>query len=159
MKHLLSLRRPALTSLAVAAVAMAIGGISLAHAGGHSAGQHRITLKEVQTGQAFVDISHTKNGKPGDGFIFHSRLFNRGGTQVGTLDVQCTLMLSHHAQCLGTVTLPGGTLSVTALSPTGNAPTHIAINGGTGRYAKVRGQGVSFSTGQNTSRDVLYLTY
>lgn len=159
MKHLLTLRRLAVTAVTASAVAMAIGGISLAHAGGHSTGQHRFALREVQAGSAFVSISHTKAGKPGDGFIFHSKMF-RGHRQVGTLDAQCTLTLSQHAQCVGTFSLPGGTLSGTALtSVNGNAPTHVAINGGTGRYARARGQVVSYSTGQNTSRDVFTLSY
>jgi hypothetical protein len=159
MKQLISLRRLALTAVAASAVAMAIGGVSIARAN-HSPSRHTFTLKEVQTGQAFVDVSHSKNGKPGDGFIFHSRLYDHAGHQVGTLDVACTLMLAQQVQCVGTFKLPGGTLSGTALIPgNGNAPTHIAINGGTGRYGKVRGQGVSYSTGENTSRDVLTLSY
>ena len=139
---------------------MAIGGVSIARAVGLSARPYTITLKEVQTGQAFVSISHTRKGKPGDGFIFHSRLYYHAGRQVGSLDVDCTLMLANRDQCLGTFTLPGGTLSGTALvRGNGNGPTHIAINGGTGRYAKVRGQAVSYSTGKNTNRDVFELSY
>ena len=160
MKHLPSLRNLAVTAIAASAVAMAIGGVSMARAGGTSASQHTFTLKEVQTGSAFVSISHSKAGKPGDGFIFHSKLYNGDGQKVGSLDVNCTLVLSNQVLCLGTITLPGGTLTATALVPNnGNAPTHVAIDGGTGRYAHVSGQMTSYTTGQTTDRDVFELRY
>jgi hypothetical protein len=37
--------------------------------------------------------------------------------------------------------------------------THVAITGGTGRYAKVRGQAVTTPTGDTTSTDVFHLNY
>ena len=159
MKHLPTLPRLAMTAVAASAVAMAIGGVSIAHAGGAHASQHRMTLTEVQTGSAFVSISHTKGGKPGDGFIFHSKLSTRAGKQVGTLDAECILVLMKHTLCTGVFTLPGGTVSGTALIPDNNGPVRVAVTGGTGRYATVRGQVTSHSTGENTSRDVFELDY
>ena len=122
---------------------------------------HTLRFTETQTASTFVDISHTKNGKPGDEFIFHSKLTKpSGGATVGSLDVACTLVFGGHVQCLGTATLPGGTLSVTALVPrNGNPPTYIAVNGGTGKFAKVRGDGLSTPTGATTDDDVFHLNY
>jgi hypothetical protein len=160
MKHMPSLRNVAITAVSASAVALAIGGVSLASAGGTSASNHTFTLKEVQTGQTFVSISHTQGGKPGDGFIFHAKMYNGDGSRVGALDVNCTLVLGNNVECLGTFTLPGGTLSVSALLPSnGNAPTHVAIDGGTGRYAHASGQVTSYSTGNTTNRDVFELRY
>jgi hypothetical protein len=153
-------RRAVTTAVVAAIVAMAIGAVSYARAGGNESSNHTFAVKEVDTAFKFVSISHTKNGAPGDEFIFHARLFS-GGKQVGTLDVECTLVLNNKTQCAGTFVLPGGTLSGSALTPAnGNNPvTQIAIEGGTGRFAQVRGTAVSTSTGQNSSRDVFHLNY
>jgi hypothetical protein len=160
MKHLPSLRNLAVTAIAASAVAMAIGGVTIARAGGHSASEHTITLKEVRTNSAYVSVTHVKNGAPGDEFIFRSKLLNGDGHQVGTLDVVCTLVFGNRSQCLGTFTLPGGTVTGSALAPNnGNAPIRIAVAGGTGRYANVRGQIVSYTTGPNTNKDVFELNY
>jgi hypothetical protein len=49
---------------------------------------------------------------------------------------------------------------VSALSPVSNtAVTNVAIIGGTGRFAHVRGQMTSTPTGNNTSTDVSHLNY
>jgi hypothetical protein len=161
MHGVFAFRRVVVTAITAALVAMAIGGVSLARAGGSHASNHTLRFTETQTASTFVDISHSKNGKPGDEFIFHSKLTKpSGGATVGSLDVVCTLVFGGHAQCLGTAKLHGGTLSVTALvSINGNPPTSIAVNGGTGKFAKVRGDGLSTSTGANTDDDVFHLNY
>jgi hypothetical protein len=161
MHGVFAFRRVVVTAITAALVAMAIGGVSLARAGGGHASNHTLRFTETQTASAFVDISHTKNGKPGDEFIFHSKLAKpSGGATVGSLDVACTLVVGGHVQCLGTATLPGGTLSVTALvQANGNPPTHISVNGGTGKFAKVRGDGLSTPTGATTDDDVFHLNY
>jgi hypothetical protein len=153
-----TLRRVAMTAVAASAVALAIGGVSIARAGGQHATNHTFTLKEVDNQSTFVSISHTKNGKPGDEFIFHAR-FTSAGRLIGTADVVCTLVFNGNANCVGTADLPGGTLAVSTLSPSGNGPVHVAITGGTGRFAKVRGQMTSTPTGNNTSTDVFHLNY
>jgi hypothetical protein len=153
-----TLRRVAMTAVAASAVALAIGGVSIARAGGPHATNHTFTLKEVDTQSAFVSISHTKNGKPGDEFIFHAK-FTSGGRLIGTADVVCTLVFNGNANCVGTAKLPGGSLAVSTLAPQGNGSVHVAITGGTGRFAKVRGQMTSTPTGNNTSTDVFHLNY
>jgi hypothetical protein len=155
-----TLRRVVMTAVAASAVALAIGGVSIARAGGHHATNHTFTLTETDTSFHFVNISHTKNGRPGDEFIFHGRLSAAGAPHVGGIDVVCTLVSGGKSQCMGTFTLPGGTVTGTALVPTnGGGVTHIAVSGGTGRFAKVRGQAVSTSTSTNTSTDVFHLNY
>ena len=153
-----TLRRVAMTAVAASAVALAIGGVSIARAGGQHATNHTFTLKEVDNQSAFVNISHTKNGKPGDEYIFHAR-FTSAGRLIGTANVVCTLVFNANANCVGTANLPGGTLAVSALAPASNAVVHVAITGGTGRFAKVRGEMISTPTGNNTSTDVFHLNY
>jgi hypothetical protein len=155
-----TLRRVVMTAVAASAVALAIGGVSIARAGGRHATDHTFTLTETDTNFHFVSISHTQNGRPGDEFIFHGKLTGADATTVGTIDVVCTLVFGGHSQCLGTFTLSGGTVTGSALVPTnGTSATHIAVSGGTGRFAKVRGQVTSTSTGTNTSTDVFHLNY
>jgi hypothetical protein len=156
-----TLRRVVMTAVAASAVALAIGGVSIADAGGHHAANHTFTLKEVDNQAAFVNISHSKNGKPGDEFIFHANFTSSSGHVVATADVVCTLVFNGNANCVGTaVFADGSTIAVSALAPkSSSAATHVAITGGTGRFAKVRGQMVSTPTGDNTSTDVFHLNY
>ena len=147
-------RRVLMTAVVAGVVAAAIGGVSRAHAGG-SPGDHTMTLTETQTASKFISITHTQNGGPGDEFTFHSVVTNHDGARVGSLDVLCVVLLNQRLQCQGTYTLPGGTISGTALSSlTNNGVTHVAINGGTGRYDKVHGQVTSTPTGNTTTRSV-----
>jgi hypothetical protein len=156
-----TLRRALTSALVAAAVASIVGGVSIARAGaGHHGHTQTLVLRQVDAGGQFVDISHSKNGAPGDEAIFRSRLFDRAGHHVGGLDVVCTIIPGGRLQCLGTFTLPGGTLVGSAIAPAqGNRPVHIAISGGTGRYGRVRGQATSYTVSENTSRDVLQLSY
>jgi hypothetical protein len=156
-----TLRRVVMTAVAASAVALAIGGVSIADAGGNHATNHTFTLKEVDNQSAFVSISHTKNGKPGDEFLFHANFWSSSGHHlVATANVVCTLVFNGNANCVGTAVFTGGgTLAVSALSPVSSGVTHVAITGGTGRFAKVRGQMTSTSTGSNTDTDVFHLNY
>jgi hypothetical protein len=154
-----NIRRLALTATATAAVAFVIDGVSRAQADGHHTSNHTLTLTETDTAFHEVDISHTKKGEPGDGFIFHGNL-SSGATRVGALDVSCTLVLANQTYCTGIFHLPGGTLAASAIVKNTASPiTHVAITGGTGRYAKVRGQAVTTPTGDTTSTDVFHLNY
>jgi hypothetical protein len=152
-----TVRRVLLTAGLAGLVAAAIGGMSLAHAGGTN--HHRtFTLREVSTGGKFVDITHTKNGAPGDEFIFSADL-KHGGKKVGDLNAKCTLVLHHKLICEGVFRLPGGTLTAQTLLPSDNskAPNHIAITGGTGSYRGASGEVVSTSVNNNANRDVFHL--
>lgn len=148
-----ALRRGLMTAAVAAVVAAAVGGVSLARAG--SSGDRTLRVTEVQTGSAFVNISHSQQGAPGDEFIFHAKL-RKAGNRVGSLDAKCTLMLHHLLQCEGTAHLRGGTLALSAgiTDAESNSTARIAITGGTGRYDHAHGELISTSTGKNTNRDV-----
>jgi hypothetical protein len=135
-----AIRRVLVTALLVAVTAVIAGGVSLARAGGTGSGDADVlVLKEKQTKSVFVNVN--PNGPAGNEFVFHSTLSNASG-QVGTVDGLCVFVLARTAQCHVTATLPGGTLTVSALLPASNRPvtTHGSIDGGTGRYDEARGQ-------------------
>jgi hypothetical protein len=48
---------------------------------------------------------------------------------------------------------------VSTLAPQGNGAVQFAITGGTGRFAKVRGQMTSTPTGNTTATDVFHHNY
>jgi hypothetical protein len=116
--------RLVLTACVAGLIAAAIGGVSLARAGGTNHGR-TIRVTEVDTGGKFISITHTANGGPGDEFIFSANL-RHAGHKVGTLDAMCTLMLHNKLQCQGTFKLLGGTITGTALLPA-NEPTAAPI--------------------------------
>jgi hypothetical protein len=58
-------------------IAAAVGGVSLARAGGTNHGR-TIRLTEVDSGGKFISISHTQNGAAGDEFIFSANLRQHG---------------------------------------------------------------------------------
>src|SRR3954454_16100059 len=107
--------RLVLTACVAGLIAAAIGGVSLARAGGTNHGR-TIRVTEVDSGGKFISITHTQKGGPGDEFIFSANL-RKHGHKVGTLNAKCTLMLHGKLQCEGTFKLLGGTLSASALVP------------------------------------------
>ena len=152
-------RRVVIMAVVAAVIAAAIGGVSLARAGG-SSGPQTLVFKEVDAGAKFINISHTKNGAPGDGFIFSAKLINRQNMRSGSLDAKCTLALHGRLLCEGVMRFHGGTVtlegSVGANEPHGTID-HIAVTGGTGSFDQAHGQLISRSTSDTTSHDVLDL--
>jgi hypothetical protein len=150
--------RLVLTACVAGLIAAAIGGVSLARAGGTNHGR-TIRVTEIDTGGKFISITHTEKGGPGDEFIFSANL-RHAGHKVGTLDAMCTLMLHGKLLCQGTFKLLGGTITGTALLPA-NEPNgstdHIAITGGTGTFRGASGEIESTSISDNVSRDVIHL--
>jgi hypothetical protein len=145
------------TALVAGVVAMAVGGISLARAGGSD---RTMTLTEKQVSATFVNISHTQQGAPGDEAIFRSVVTNSSGKKIGSSSVICTIVFGGKLQCNGIYQLPGGTLTGTALvqqTQNSTAPVHVAITGGTGRYDAVRGQATSTPESQTTNKVVFDL--
>ena len=145
------------TALVAGVVAAAIGGVSLARAGD---GGRTLTLTEVQTNAAFVNISHTPQGAPGDQLILRSAVKDAQGRRIGSSSVVCEMVFAKQLQCTGVYRLPGGTLTGTAMapaSPTSTAPVHIAITGGTGRYEGASGQATLTPQSQTVNHTVIDL--
>lgn len=149
--------RALVTALAAGLVAAAIGGVSLARAGG---GDRTIVFTEVQTGATFVSVTHSPQGAPGDEAIFRSVLKDAHGRAIGTSSVVCQIVLAGKLQCNGVYTLPGGTLTGTAIAPasqSSTAPVHVAITGGTGRYDLASGQATSTPQSDTVNKTVIDL--
>ena len=79
---------------------------------------------------------------------------NHDGARVGSLDVLCVVLVKQLLQCQGTYTCRRHDLATALSSLTNNGVTHVAINGGTGRYDRAHGQVTSTPTGNTTSRSV-----
>jgi len=83
----------------------------------------------------------------GDQITFTSDMLDGSGKDVGDLDATCTVTSTTNgsfdnsrAQCIGTMTLPGGMLTVTVGGKAfGAGATHGAVVGGTGEYAGATG--------------------
>jgi hypothetical protein len=93
----------------------------------------------------------------GDAFVFSSELRTKGGKHAGWLDAQCTFVSGGKngiATCQGIYRLGGGTLVAAATTTeSSEGATNIAILGGTGVYAGMRGQVRSVPVGgENSSR-------
>ncbi len=152
-------RRIVIMAVAAAVLAAVVGGVSFARAGS-GGGQQTLVFKEVDTGAKFINISHTKNGAPGDEFTFTAKLINRQNMRIGSLQAKCTLGLQNRLLCDGIMRFRGGYITlygtVGANEPDGTLD-RIAVTGGTGRFDHAHGQLLSRSTSDNTSNDVLDL--
>ena len=145
------------TALVAGLVVMAVGGISMARAGGSD---RTFTIIDKQVSATFVSISHNPQGAPGDEAIFRSVSMNTKGQKIGSSSLICTIVFGGKLQCNGVFTLPGGTLTGTALLPasqTSTAPVHVAITGGTGRYDAARGQATTTPESQTVNKTVVDL--
>jgi hypothetical protein len=83
----------------------------------------------------------------GDQLTFTADMIDGSGKDVGDLDATCTVTATttgsfddSRAQCLGTATLSGGTLTLSVGGKAfGAGTTHGAVVGGTGDYAGATG--------------------
>jgi hypothetical protein len=100
-----------------------------------------IRLTSTSTGTTVVD-NGTSGPGIGDQIIITANLF-RNGAGYGTEGAVCTRVAAETTLCSGTFSLPRGQVSWQHLktSPIGTPPSDfdIAITGGTGAYATVRG--------------------
>src|SRR5579862_4131715 len=92
----------------------------------------------------------------GDSFVFTSELRTPGGKHAGWLDASCVAITGGAkavTECTGAFRLAGGELILSASPSQSNGPTDIAILGGTGAYAGVRGQVHSVEVSDTRSND------
>lgn len=80
---------------------------------------------------------------PGDYYVFAQRLESPGGSTVGNIYGRCTTHFDAMETCEGYVRIDGrGLIAVgTAFPADFSEPVTLAVNGGTGSYQKVRGEG------------------
>ena len=133
------LRRAMLTAGVAGIVAVAIGGVSLATAGGKE--DTSLRLIEVRTSVTAIDLPPA-GGSIGDQFVLGGRLRNATNTTtVGHSNDVCTVLSASGAplQCAGVITLKAGTIDIAGNAP-GGPNFSLAITGGTRAYDDIRGQ-------------------
>lgn len=81
----------------------------------------------------------------GDLIVFTNPLADTSGKVVGRIHVECVTttgsrdFLKSKLTCGGVMALPGGTMTLQAMTSPGTPTTTGAITGGTGAYANARG--------------------
>jgi len=113
--------------------------------------------------ETFLDLGE-QGDSLGDQIVFSDNLF-RGGKKVGISGASCTLVrlverVSVTFQCVGTLSLPGGQITVQGLVSFPEAdrtPFFVAVTGGTGAYRTALGEMKVTLVSQTEERLTLYL--
>ncbi len=122
------------TMLAVAAVA-----------GGHGSPGHRsLELVATEVTFNFVDADPKQTDpeagevSPGDSFLIHEDI-TKHGKSFGHSYIQCTFITTAAAQCLATLDLPNGQITVHGTFVGETSDFTFAVTGGTGDYTGAGG--------------------
>jgi hypothetical protein len=114
----------------------------------------------VEKEQAFHFVDNRPFGgdnhppSQGDQFVFTNELLTRSGKHAGVLHAACTVTAGGYdgaLTCFGTFGLKGGQLEAMTTILGEGKTTRIAIVGGTGVYAGVRGEVIAVDRGENSS--------
>jgi hypothetical protein len=135
--------------LAAGALALAVAGAgttAYANGGGHQPAVKTIRLVEAHpdADPSFVDVG-AKGPSVGDVAIVKDGLNREDGTHAGDFDQVCTLValadspLSSTYECSGTLSLPGGTITMQGSFVPLELDQLAAVSGGTGAYRTARG--------------------
>jgi hypothetical protein len=150
---------------ALLALLLAVGSISLASAGSSDkkpSDTGRVQVLKVMDRQVSTDFDLDKNGQysQGDLHTFAGDLF-RHGKKIGTDGGSCTVLRferpSVTAQCVATLSLPKGQVTVqglVAFTDPGKVRFVHAVTGGTGAYRTAHGELV----GQTIDANQAHLT-
>jgi hypothetical protein len=128
-------------------------------------GSESMTLQFRGSTFDMIDVPPTSSDpdappSPGDYFVLSNKLF-RDGDRVGSLFATCLFpkgagsSASIPLLCTGSYKLPGGTLVGTALLKSDDPVNHIAITGGTGRYAGMTGTATEYLRDDESGRVVI----
>jgi Dirigent-like protein len=162
------LKRKCLVLATLAAAVSAAVVAAVAFAAGGSKAPNGVTIRLIEKSQSFhyvdnppLNESRQMIASQGDMFVLTSNLRTTAGKPAGQLRAYCVVTNGGKrpsAVCTGTFGLAGGQLAgETTIHLFGNAPTHIAIVGGTGAYEGARGSVLSVSKNQNISIDTIHL--
>jgi hypothetical protein len=124
------------------AAALAVGGAGFASAASPAAQSQTLRVRETITAVASVDAAPA-GLSAGDESILHLRITSLAGKPIGVNNAVCTVLApvsAGLAHCVGTGSLPGGTIEWGGdLSLSGERDTFV-VTGGTGVYRDAAGQ-------------------
>jgi len=136
------LRTLAILGTSIALLGSATAGIGVAIAADDITAPETIVSIEHTVKQGFVDVGK-KGFSLGDEFMILESMFDETDTnRIGTNRVLCTVYLRQWAWCSATITIDGrGAIVVDGAVPLTESTTTIdlAVTGGTGEFANVRG--------------------
>ena len=124
---------------------------TVAFGGGGTSQTIDLAVDGQHASRTFVDAAPKQtrtapNDSPGDNMVLHAPLLDRRGATVGTADVTFVTTApgtsARHdgsEQLSGTLRLAGGQIAVLGTVGAYALTSHVAIVGGTGRYAGARG--------------------
>jgi hypothetical protein len=121
-------------SFAAAALVSGVG----ASSGGAASGVASLRFYERPGATTVVDNAPKGKAGRGDIILYANPVFDRQGTQVGTDHGVCTVISVSQSQCDATLVLPKGQIVTHGVEGT-RTKFEIAVIGGTGSYAGVRG--------------------
>ena len=141
----------------VGAAALLVAALLAGCGRGTTFGKQTLSFTEKQNDDSFSFADNAPKSPPsngdeptlsnGDQITFTTDMIDGSGKHVGDLDATCTVTATttgsfddSRAQCIGTATIPGGTLTLTVGGTAfGAGTTRGAIVGGTGDYAGATG--------------------
>jgi hypothetical protein len=149
--------RKALFVGAVGGIAAICGGVAASAASAATDITRAQTLHLVGTTVEFRSVQIGHSGGPpklGDEFVIHDTLADRQGHAMGQDGIVCTFTSTQHhglINCVATLSLPDGQITLQTLAPTGNRATFFAaVSGGTGNYQNARGEAEIRTAGATT---------
>jgi hypothetical protein len=136
-----------------------IGGTMVANAGSDITSPETFTLVGTTVKDRFADVG--KPGpSPGDVVVFVDQLKDEAGADVGKARIQCTFHVGPWAICTAVFRITDrGDIVAAGLAPFGKLnppPFDVAVTGGTGDFANVRGE-IHVEVTKTGERDTLEL--
>jgi hypothetical protein len=138
-------RRRRARSPIVPACAVALGLVLVGQALPAPGAQRTIRFLEISRTPRAQLVDHNRNGRPdpGDSLAAISNLYRwdgaRRGARAGMLLRVCILATSTTGNCTATVALPDGAIQIQGFVDFDHDPDELAVVGGTGAYAGMRG--------------------